>query len=303
MPAGSTEPNKTANGPPPEGRGYLLALLGVAAAAFGLTRIGDGGAPASPPPPADGPGWPGGPEVERPTKLMFAAMHGDSDGVSRLLKADEGGSINAYTNTGLSALHFALQGRMNQMQSDEHVRKLTGSHELCIKRLLAAGADPMVGHLSSLWYSASYRNVNAMERFIDAKADVNDRADGGWSLLHEVSASKAAGMARFFMKPEIDKRLLKLMRLDKLAPAEDGEEPYSLKRLHRACRPDDVGLLIKGCGRAPPPHPGKVANDRVPVQMLIGAVSTVQGRSVRLGRRKGSHRPAHRGRRRCRVSS
>ena len=123
-----------------------------------------------------------------------------------------------------------LQGRMNQMQSPALVKKLSGDHENAIGALLAAGADPMVGHLSALWYSASFRNTAAMkvsaafgcpppatrhapaladscsgghQLFLDAKwptqpgqkANVADYADGGWSLLHEVVASKASGMA------------------------------------------------------------------------------------------------------------
>lgn len=89
------------------------------------------------------------------------------------------------------------------------MKKLSGEHEEVIRALLDAGADPMVGHLSALWYSASYRNVRAMQLFLrpgtwpreaEQKPKLDDYADGGWSLLHEVVASKASGMARFFMK-------------------------------------------------------------------------------------------------------
>jgi hypothetical protein len=74
-----------------------------------------------------------------------------------------------------------------------------------------------------------------------------------------VSASKASGMARFFMKPAIDSQLLQLMRLQPLsslqrhgsadkghggARAEEGE-PYTLPRLQNSCQSDDLILLIE----------------------------------------------------------
>ena len=122
--------------------------------------------------------------------------------------------------------------------------------------LLEAGADPMVGHLSALWYAASFRNYEMLALTARAGADTNDRADGGWSLLHEVSASKASGMARFFMKPAIDPQLLKLMRLQPLSPSpdtsdvsieaiNDESEAYTLPRLQNSCLSDDLVLLIE----------------------------------------------------------
>ena len=236
---------------PPTSTAVVAALLAIAATLalklYGWTLAAPPLPPLMQPPPLPPPPPstaydigkpPGSVEVENPTPLMMAAAQGDAEAIKRLLQApggNGGGPINAYTaDGGISALHFALHGRMNQMQSDQLVRKLSGKHELCIERLLKAGANPMVGHLSALWYSASFRNVVAMGKFIKAGADVNDRADGGWSLLHEVSASKAAGMARFFMKPQIDPKLLKLMRLQPLAPlASPVDEPFSLHRLQQ----------------------------------------------------------------------
>ena len=81
---------------------------------------------------------------------------------------------------GQSALHFALQGRMNQMQQPELVRQLSGDHEAIIGLLLAAGADPMVGHLSALWYSASDA---------DHAACAAARSEGGAAERREWSAS------------------------------------------------------------------------------------------------------------------
>eukprot|EP01047_Picozoa_sp_COSAG01_P088199 COSAG01_NODE_20642_length_943_cov_1.657583_1_plen_195_part_00 len=100
-----------------------------------------------------GPGssWP---VVERPTRLMMAAARGDATSVQQILRGGGGGvgggHVNAQTPQGLSALHFALQGRMNQLQDERMVRELRGRHEDCIRKLVAAGANPMVGHLSAL---------------------------------------------------------------------------------------------------------------------------------------------------------
>ena len=169
------------------------------------------------------------------------------------------GSVNAAVTGGLTALHFALNGRMNQMQDDALVRQLQGQHEECMALLLEAGADPMVGHLSALWYAASFRNYEMLALTARAGANTNDRADGGWSLLHEVSASKASGMARFFMKPAIDPQLLQLMRLQPLSSPQlqssadmvSGgamtveSEAYTLSRLQNSCQSDDLVLLIE----------------------------------------------------------
>jgi len=225
-----------------------------------------------------GPRPPDGPELQAPTPLMRAAMMGDAAMMQELLAAPASrrGSVNAAVTGGITALHFALNGRLNQMQDDALVRNLQGDHETCVKLLLDADADPMVGHLSALWYAASFRNYEILALTARAGADTNDRADGGWSLLHEVSASKASGMARFFMKPEIDAQLLRLMRLQPLQPlslpAASGDgggenygggngaggvdtseqedrtaevEAYSLPRLQSACQSDDLVLLIE----------------------------------------------------------
>jgi hypothetical protein len=103
-----------------------------------------------------GGGMPGSswPVVERPTRLMMAAARGDATAVQQILRSRGGGGVgghvNAQTPQGLSALHFALQGRMNQLQDERMVRELRGRHEDCIRKLVAAGANPMVGHLSAL---------------------------------------------------------------------------------------------------------------------------------------------------------
>ena len=105
-----------------------------------------------------GPQPPDGPELTAPTPLMRAAMMGDADMMRQLLTdapASRRGSVNAAVTGGITALHFALNGRMNQMQDDSLVRELKGSHEDCVALLLEHGADPMVGHLSALWYAAS----------------------------------------------------------------------------------------------------------------------------------------------------
>jgi ankyrin repeat protein len=192
---------------------------------------------------------------------MRAAMMGNAAMLRELLAAPVArrGSVNAAVTGGLTALHFALNGRMNQMQDDALVRQLQGQHEECMALLLDAGADPMVGHLSALWYAASYRNYEMLALTVRAGANTNDRADGGWSLLHEVSASKASGMARFFMKPAIDPQLLQLMRLQPLSTPQlhgSGDngtggsraaesEAYMLPRLQNSCQSDDLVLLIE----------------------------------------------------------
>jgi hypothetical protein len=76
---------------------------------------------------------------------------------------------------------------------------------------------------------------------------------GGWSLLHEVIASKASGMARFFMKSGgpaavddelIDPALLDLMGLRPLRWAPGEVECYSLPILQAAIVPADIAMLL-----------------------------------------------------------
>eukprot|EP01045_Picozoa_sp_COSAG04_P009506 COSAG04_NODE_552_length_12696_cov_3.047154_1_plen_502_part_00 len=229
------------------GVGAVIWALGWGGAGAQMLGWGGAGAPAEGGAALSGSMMPcEGRELEAPTPLMRAAMMGDADTTRQLAQSGRGGHPNACVTGGLTALHFALNGRMNQMQDDRLVRELRGAHEDCVAQLLAAGADPMVGHLSALWYAASFRNYEVLALTARAGADVNDRADGGWSLLHEVSASKASGMARFFMKPEIDPKILALMRLQPLSPlAHPSAEPFNLPRLQAACTSDDVSLLIE----------------------------------------------------------
>ena len=254
-PAADAVPTSGAAAPAMLSAGVLLAL---ALALVGAQLWGSGDAAAAPGSAAErdavgggsGPKPPDGPELTVPTPLMRAAMMGDAEMMRQLLTAapaSRRGSVNAAVTGGITALHFALNGRMNQMQDDSLVRELKGSHEDCVALLLEHGADPMVGHLSALWYAASFRNYEIMALTAANGGDTNDRADGGWSLLHEVSASKASGMARFFMKPAIDAKLLKLMRLQPLTPLGSSPlaEPFNLPRLQAACQSEDVRLLIK----------------------------------------------------------
>jgi hypothetical protein len=86
-------------------------------------------------------GGDGGSGFEGPrefTALMRLAARGDLPSVSSLLAKSVAAELPRLLNTespdGQSCLHFALQGRMNQMHDPARVKQLSGEHERVIGR-------------------------------------------------------------------------------------------------------------------------------------------------------------------------
>ena len=127
------------------------------------------------------------------TPLHLMAMYGRHAVVERMLSSGKFDK-DALSPHGWSALHFAMQGRMEVLGNATLIaRGLVGEHEKCIEILLRHGADPNIttaAVLPPLWFATSFRNTEAIKLLLAAGADVSEVADGGMTILHDVVAQK-----------------------------------------------------------------------------------------------------------------
>lgn len=206
--------------------------------------------------------------LPRMTPLMRWAFKGNERELVRALAMPQASAdLDVVSpDQGWSALHFALQGRHQSLSnSAEQLRRLQGNHEACIIELLAARASPRAASPSSLqplWFAASFRNSIAFDRLLSDGADIHEIAGTRQAILHDLAAQKASGIARLYIKaamlPEVDTRLLKLLRLRPLSYDANGylhlanlTEAVSSWDIKRALRAGATVDPLDAKGRAP----------------------------------------------------
>jgi ankyrin repeat protein len=217
---------------------------------------------------------------------MLAAYAGDAVGVERLLRENRDvGYVQAMDRRGMTALHYALEGRNNGLQRQSET--MDGYHEEVAELLTA---DPKYNNSLQcpIYYAIHYRNIRVLESIIQhtpANSVLNcvlQKDTHGYSAVHVAARSKASGFARFFLRlfhttrqsirsprnPEI----LHLLGLQLPKFLRDGR--LTFVALNDAISADDMELLLQvgeKCGRLKELLHVQDHNGNTPLHLAVAA--------------------------------